>query len=122
MAGVVFWPWRRIGRDARCGGGPARPGASAAIGWASASAWRRATPLGRIGFEDRFDYTAIGAVINLAARLCAEAADGEVLVSGRLAAAAEAVAEVEELGERQLKGMARPVGVACLRTLKTPST
>ena len=77
--------------------------------------------LGRIGFEDRFDYTAIGAVINLAARLCAEAADGEVLVSGRLAAAAEAVAEVEELGERQLKGMARPVGVACLRTLKTPS-
>jgi class 3 adenylate cyclase len=42
-----------------------------------------------------------------------------VLVSGRLAAAAEAVAEVEELGERQLKGMARPVGVACLRTLKT---
>ena len=78
--------------------------------------------LGRIGFEDRFDYTAIGAVINLAARLCAEAADGEVLVSGRLAAAAEAVAEVEELGERQLKGMARPVGVACLRTLKTPSS
>jgi adenylate cyclase len=74
--------------------------------------------LGRIGFEDRFDYTAIGAVINLAARLCAEAADGEVLVSGRLAAAAEAVAEVEELGERQLKGMARPVPVACLRALK----
>jgi adenylate cyclase len=75
--------------------------------------------LGRIGFEDRFDYTAIGAVINLAARLCAEAADGQVLVSGRLAAAAEAVAEIEELGERQLKGMARPVGVVCLRTLKT---
>jgi adenylate cyclase len=75
--------------------------------------------LGRIGFEDRFDYTAIGAVINLAARLCAEAEDGQVLVSGRLAAAAEAVAEIEELGERQLKGMARPVGVSCLRTLKT---
>ena len=74
--------------------------------------------LGRIGFEDRFDYTAVGAVINLAARLCAEATDGQVLVSGRLAMAAEAVAEVEELGERQLKGMARPVGVACLRTLK----
>ncbi|HYD05261.1 MAG TPA: response regulator, partial [Reyranella sp.] len=29
--------------------------------------------LGRIGFEDRSDYTAIGAVINLAARLCGEA-------------------------------------------------
>ena len=75
--------------------------------------------LGRIGFGDRFDYTAIGAVINLAARLCAEAEDGQVLVSGRLAAAAETVAEIEELGERQLKGMARPVAVSCLRTLKT---
>jgi class 3 adenylate cyclase/CheY-like chemotaxis protein len=74
--------------------------------------------LGRIGFEDRFDYTAIGAVINLAARLCAEAEDGQLLVSGRLAAAAETVAELEELGERQLKGMARPVVVACLKTLK----
>lgn len=70
--------------------------------------------LGRIGFEDRFDYTAIGAVINLAARLCAEANDGEVLVSGRLAAAAEVVAKLEHLGERQLRGMARPVAVANL--------
>jgi hypothetical protein len=32
------------------------------------------------------------------------------------------VAEVEELGDRQLKGMARPVAVACLRALKTLST
>jgi class 3 adenylate cyclase len=74
--------------------------------------------LGRIGFEDRFDYTAIGAVINLAARLCAEAADGEVLLSGRLAAAIEAVAEVEPLGERMLKGMARPAAVTRLRGLR----
>src|SRR5712691_7747006 len=65
--------------------------------------------LGRIGFEDRFDYTAIGAVINLASRLCAEAADGQILTSGRLAAAVEAMAEVEDLGERQLRGMSRPV-------------
>ena len=78
--------------------------------------------LGRIGFEDRFDYTAIGAVINLAARLCGEAADGEILVSGRLAAAAEAVAVVEDLGERELKGMARPVGISCLRSLKDAPT
>jgi len=39
--------------------------------------------LGRIGFEDRFDYTAIGAVINLAARLCADARDGQILTTGR---------------------------------------
>ena len=78
--------------------------------------------LGRIGFEDRFDYTAIGAVINLAARLCGEAADGEILVSGRLAAAAEAVAVVEDLGERELKGMSRPVAISCLRALKDSAT
>ncbi|MFI4999564.1 MAG: adenylate/guanylate cyclase domain-containing protein [Reyranellales bacterium] len=74
--------------------------------------------LGRIGFEDRFDYTAIGAVINLASRLCADAADGQVLLSGRLAAAVEAMAEVEDLGERSLRGMARPTAVANLRGLK----
>ena len=74
--------------------------------------------LGRIGFEDRFDYTAIGAVINLAARLCSEAADGQVLVSSRLAAAVEGVAEVEYLGERELRGMARPIAVANLRSAK----
>ena len=75
--------------------------------------------LGRIGFEDRFDYTAIGAVINLAARLCAEAADGQVLLSGRLALAVEAMAEVEDLGERALRGMAHSTAVANLSRLKS---
>ncbi len=93
---------------------------NAAIGWASASAWRRATPpWARIGFEDRFDYTAIGAVVNLAAALVRRGRGrpgaGERPAGGR----GQAVAEIEELGERQLKGMARPVGVTCLRTLKT---
>jgi class 3 adenylate cyclase len=74
--------------------------------------------LGRIGFEDRFDYTAIGAVINLASRLCSVAADGQVLASGRLAAAVEAIAEVEDLGEQTLRGMARPVPVRNITALK----
>jgi len=74
--------------------------------------------LGRIGFEDRFDYTAIGAVINLAARLCGEAADGQVLASGRLAAMIEDLVVIEDLGERELKGMARPAAVANLQALK----
>lgn len=74
--------------------------------------------LGRIGFEDRFDYTAIGAVINLAARLCSEAADGQVLVSGRLAASVTDVAVIEDLGEREMRGMARPVAVANIAGLK----
>ena len=34
--------------------------------------------LGRIGFEGRFDYAAIGTVTNLAARLCGEAASGQI--------------------------------------------
>jgi class 3 adenylate cyclase len=74
--------------------------------------------LGRIGFEDRFDYTAIGAVINLAARLCGEAADGQVLVSGRLASMVEDFVQIEDLGERELKGMSRPAAIANLQALK----
>ncbi|MFO1086488.1 MAG: response regulator [Reyranellaceae bacterium] len=74
--------------------------------------------LGRIGFEDRFDYTAIGAVINLAARLCADAGDGQILVSGRLAAAVEDIADIEDLGERTIRGMSRPVSVVNLRALR----
>jgi class 3 adenylate cyclase len=77
--------------------------------------------LGRIGFEDRFDYTAIGAVINLAARLCGEAKDGQILASGRLAAAIEGIAEIEDLGERELRGMARPVPVRNVVRLKGPA-
>ena len=76
--------------------------------------------LGRIGFEDRFDYTAIGAVINLAARLCADAKDGQILASGRLCVAIEDIAEIEDLGERTLRGMARPVPVRNLVRLKAP--
>ena len=73
----------------------------------------------RIGFEDRFDYTAIGAVINLAARLCADASDGQILASGRLASAVESIAEMEDLGERTLRGMSKPVAVRNLSKLKT---
>jgi len=74
--------------------------------------------LGRIGFEDRFDYTAIGAVINLAARLCADAKDGQILVTGRLATAIEDVVEMEDLGERDIRGMSRPIAVRNLVSLK----
>jgi class 3 adenylate cyclase/CheY-like chemotaxis protein len=65
--------------------------------------------LGRIGFEGRFDYAAIGTVTNLAARLCGEAAGGQILVSQRVQAAVEGLVEGEELGELTLKGFLRPV-------------
>jgi class 3 adenylate cyclase len=74
--------------------------------------------LGRIGFEDRFDYTAIGAVINLAARLCGDAKDGQILATGRLCAAIEDTIELEDLGEREVRGMSRPIAVHNLVKLK----
>ena len=73
--------------------------------------------LGRIGFADRFDYSAIGTVTNLAARLCDEAADGQILVTRRIAAAIDNVAEFESLGDLALKGLSRPVAVSNVRGL-----
>jgi class 3 adenylate cyclase len=67
--------------------------------------------LGRIGFDDRFDYSAIGTVTNMAARLCAEAGSGQILVTQRVAAAVEGAAELEPLGDVALKGLSRPVTV-----------
>jgi class 3 adenylate cyclase len=65
--------------------------------------------LGQIGFSERSGYTAIGTVCNLAARLCAEAKDGQIIVTGRVGAAVGAVAPLEDLGNLELKGLRRPV-------------
>ena len=67
--------------------------------------------LGQIGFAERVGYTAIGTVCNLAARLCAEAKDGQILVSQRIAAAAEGIAALEEIGDLALKGLSQAVAV-----------
>jgi adenylate cyclase len=78
------------------------------LGFGVGIAWGYAT-LGQIGFADRSGYTAIGTVCNLAARLCAEAKDGQILVTGRVGAAVGAVAPLEDLGSLELKGLSRPV-------------
>ena len=65
--------------------------------------------LGRIGFEGRHDYSATGTVVNLAARLCAEAVDGQILIDGKVCSAIEGFAQVESTGELKLKGLHRPV-------------
>jgi class 3 adenylate cyclase len=67
--------------------------------------------LGRIGFEGRFDYSAMGTVTNLAARLCAEAKTGQILVTRRVAGAIDSIAALEPLGDVALKGLSRPVAV-----------
>jgi class 3 adenylate cyclase/PAS domain-containing protein len=65
--------------------------------------------IGTIGFEGRLDYGAIGTVTNLAARLCAEAGDGQILISPRVFTKTEERIEVEAIGELVLKGFQRPV-------------
>lgn len=74
--------------------------------------------LGKIGFEGRFDYAAIGTVANLAARLCAEAKPGQILVSQRVLTAVEDLVEAEPFGEIALKGLARAISVHDVRRLK----
>jgi class 3 adenylate cyclase/CheY-like chemotaxis protein len=73
--------------------------------------------IGAIGFEGRVDYGAIGAVTNLAARLCGEADGGQILISARVAAAVEGLIEAESLGPITLKGLARPVPIWSVRRL-----
>jgi adenylate cyclase len=65
--------------------------------------------LGKIGFEGRFDYAAIGTVTNLAARLCGEAAANQILISQRVYAAIEDIVVAEPVGELSLKGFVNPV-------------
>jgi class 3 adenylate cyclase/AmiR/NasT family two-component response regulator len=65
--------------------------------------------LGRIGFERRFDYAAVGTVVNLAARLCAEAKDGQILIDAKVQAAVEDFATAERVGDLALKGFHRPI-------------
>jgi class 3 adenylate cyclase/CheY-like chemotaxis protein len=74
--------------------------------------------LGLIGFEERSDYSAVGTVTNLAARLCAEAKDGEILVTTRVASAIEPFARLANMGEIALKGLSRPMAVSNVIGLK----
>jgi class 3 adenylate cyclase/CheY-like chemotaxis protein len=75
--------------------------------------------IGAIGFEGRMDYTAIGTVTNLAARLCGEAKPGQILVSQRVAGAVESMADIEPVGEMALKGFQRPVTAFSILGLKS---
>ena len=93
--GELMAGWRRRGFDLGFGIGVAQ-------GYAT---------LGRIGFEERVDYTAIGTVTNLAARLCGEARDGQILLSKRVAAAVEGGVTLEEIGNLALKGLSQAVAV-----------
>ena len=85
--------WRRRGHVLEMGAGVAH-------GYATC---------GRIGAAGRFEYTAIGTVVNLASRLCAAAKGGEVLISERVYAMVEPHVDAAPAGDLELKGMSRPV-------------
>ncbi|WP_299445863.1 adenylate/guanylate cyclase domain-containing protein [uncultured Phycicoccus sp.] len=85
--------WRSRGHDLALGVGIAQ-------GYAT---------MGRIGFEGRVDYAAIGTVTNVAARLCDTAEPWQVLVTQRVRSAVEGIAVTRPLGELPLRGLSRPV-------------
>jgi len=85
--------WRKLGYELAFGVG-------IAVGYAT---------LGRIGFDGRFDYGAIGNAVILASRLSSEAKGGQILLSQRAYAAVEEIVEATSVGELALKGFSRPV-------------
>ncbi len=62
--------------------------------------------IGAIGFEGRWDYSAIGTVTNLAARLCGEVPGDQILIAQRVYAGVETLVEVEPQEVLTLKGAA----------------
>ena len=74
--------------------------------------------LGAIGFEQRWDYGAIGNVTNVAARLCSEANGGQVLVSQRVMGKVEQLVEAEQVGVLSLKGLSRQIQTFNVRALR----
>lgn len=100
--GELSRKWRKLGYQLELGVG-------IAMGYAT---------LGKIGFEGRFDYGAIGSVTNLASRLCDEAAPDQILVSQKVYTEIEEMADVEPVGEIVLKGFSRPVAAYNIVRLK----
>jgi class 3 adenylate cyclase len=85
--------WRRVGHDVGFGVG-------IAMGYAN---------IGMIGFEGRRDYTALGPVVNLAARLCAEGPHDGILLDPRAAVAVDGQVELGEPIALELAGFERTI-------------
>jgi class 3 adenylate cyclase len=65
--------------------------------------------LGRIGFEGRYDYGALGPVTNLASRLSSQARMGQILIGPRVYGAVEEAIDAAPVGDLELKGFGRPI-------------
>ena len=65
--------------------------------------------VGSIGGGDRLDYTAIGAPVNLAARLCGVAEPGETLMNDTTFEAVRGLVAAEPAPPLSVKGFGEPV-------------
>jgi adenylate cyclase len=71
--------------------------------------------IGRIGFEGRYDYGAVGTSVILASRLSSAAKADEILISQRVMAAVEDRVEVEHEAVLELKGLSTAVTAHAVR-------
>jgi class 3 adenylate cyclase len=74
--------------------------------------------LGVIGFEQRWEYAAIGAIPNLAARLCGQAQPGEILIDAVTYADVSDAADAQPAGPLTLRGFTQPIPAFRLVRLK----
>jgi class 3 adenylate cyclase len=92
LMGPVVAEWQRRGYDLDYGVG-------LAFGYAT---------LGVVGFDGRYDYKPVGGVVNLAARLCAKAEAGQVLMDHATYAATSERFASEHVADLDLKGYGGP--------------
>ena len=104
--GELSGSWRKRGYELEFGVG-------VAVGYAT---------LGRIGFEGRYDYGAIGNAVILASRLSTEARPNQILMSQRAFAAVEDLVDAEAVGELTLKGFSRAVPAVNVLGLKAAAS
>jgi adenylate cyclase len=74
--------------------------------------------LGVIGFEQRWEYAAIGNVPNLAARLCGSARAGEIILDGQTERDIAQIAETDPVGPLTLRGFAQPIVAFRLKSIR----